>query len=192
MEQLFPIYVAAFVLVLLGVSAIWRVRHEFRTDGHLSIGTTILVWAVYLFHAGLTGYVAWRGFWLMPIPTVVAQLVGSVILVAGLLIAGAGIREFRSISRVFGRDEGELVTTGIYRWSRNPQNTGWILALIGGSILGGSTLALVLVSPFALLIHVYLLFVEEPHLSRVFGPTYQRYRTQTPRYLGCDESRTHS
>ena len=184
MEQLFPVYVAAFVLVFLDVSAIWRVRREFRTGRRLSIGTTILVWAMYLIHAGLTGYMAWHGFRPMPIPTIVARLVGSIVLVAGVLMTGTGIREFGSISRMSGRDEDKLVTTGIYRWSRNPQNTGWILTLAGGSLLGRSALALVLVSLFAFLIHVYLVFVEEPHLSQVFGPNYQRYRTRIPRYLG--------
>jgi protein-S-isoprenylcysteine O-methyltransferase Ste14 len=83
-----------------------------------------------------------------------------------------------------GRDEDELVTAGIYRRSRNPQNTGWIMTLAGISILGRSAFALVLVGLVTLLLHVYLVFVEEPHLTQVFGPTYRQYRSRTPRYFG--------
>lgn len=178
------IYVSILAIACIASYAIWRVRREFIADGRLSVETTILVWVVYLVHAGLTGVVAWEGFWPVSIPSIVSRSVGSTIVVIGIVLVGAGIRAFRSLSRMSGMDEDELVTTGVYRWSRNPQNTGWILILTGVSILGQSTLALVLVGLLILPIHVYLVFVEEPHLANVFGPKYQQYRSQTPRYLG--------
>lgn len=169
---------------LIGAFAVWLVRHDFAERGRLSLEITVLVWTVYLFHAGLTAVIAWGGLWPVMIPPVGRTVVGGFFIVSGLLIAGSAVREFRSVSRMSGRGEDELVTTGVYRWSRNPQNTGWILTLVGVSMLGASALALVSVALFALVIHVYLVYVEEPHLTRAFGDDYRAYRARTPRYLG--------
>lgn len=183
MVHLFSLFVGVLVLIIPGGVAIRQVQREFNADGRLSVGTVVLVWGVYLFHAGLTGYVAWYGFVPIPMLVVVARLIGSLVLVTGIVLLGAGIREFRSVSRMSGRDEDELVTTGIYRWSRNPQTVGWMLALTGVSILGRSALALVLVGVFARMFQLYLVYVGEPHLARIFGSSFQQYRSQTPRYL---------
>lgn len=60
----------------------------------------------------------------------------------------AGIVEFRSLQRVSGRRMDQLITTGIFRWSRNPQNVGWALALFGLAIAGRSGAALLLAALF--------------------------------------------
>lgn len=187
---LLTIYVATLAVVLCGAYASWRVRRECIVDERLSVGTTILVWVVDFLHAGLMGYVAWHGLWPVSLPLGVALLVGSTLVVTGLEIVGAGIRALQSLSRMPGRDEDHLVTTWIYRWSRNPQNTGWILALTGVSVFRQSALALILVGLCIILIHAYLRFVEDPHLTRMFGPTYQQYRSRTPRYLGIRRATT--
>ena len=77
-----------------------------------------------------------------------------------------------------------LITGGVYRYSRNPQNVGWLLLLAGTSLLGGSAAALLLTFLFWLVLHLYLVSAEEPHLTRAFGERYQRYQSTTPRYLG--------
>ena len=184
MERLVFVAVGALALVLLGVVVIYLVRRDFRSKERLSIPTVGLVWVLYLLHAGLTGYAAWYGLVSIPIPPVVTGIVGALIMAVGLFLAVVAIREFRTVSRMSGRDENELVTTGVYRWSRNPQNVGWLLALLGMSIIGRSLLAIGLVGLFASLLHGYLVAVEDPHLGRVFGASYRRYRSQTPRYLG--------
>jgi protein-S-isoprenylcysteine O-methyltransferase Ste14 len=181
---------AALAVAFLGVVDIYLVYRDYRVDGRLSITTTVLVWALYLLHAGLTMYAAWYGLVALPLPRVAAMLVGALVLLVGVVIAAVGVREFRSVSRMSGRDEYELVTTGVYRWSRNPQNVGWLLALAGVGIIGRSALALGLVGLFALLFHGYLVTVEEPHLDRVFGSDYRRYLARTPRYVGRFPSQT--
>jgi protein-S-isoprenylcysteine O-methyltransferase Ste14 len=184
MARLSSVVAAALALAFLGVVDVYMVYRDFRADGRLSITTTVLVWTLYLLHAGLTVYAAWYGMVALPLPTVAAIFGGTFVLVVGFVIVAAGVREFRSVSRMSGRDEDELVTTGVYRWSRNPQNVGWLLSLAGVGVIGRSGLALALVALFALLLHGYIVAVEEPHLTRVFGADYRGYRAWTPRYLG--------
>lgn len=77
----------------------------------------------------------------------------------------------------------ELVVGGIYRHVRNPM----YLAL--GSLVGGQALLLwqpVLWAYLGLLALVSVTFVhvyEEPHLARVFGERYARYRRNVPRWV---------
>lgn len=80
--------------------------------------------------------------WLIPINEKVALIGGLVMLGVGVVIMLAGMIEFRSIRRISGLDTSELVTTGIYQWSRNPQYFGWFLVLLGISLIGSSGLAL--------------------------------------------------
>lgn len=82
-----------------------------------------------------------------------------------------------------GLETGQLVKTGPYRYSRNPQVVGWGLALLGTAIAGRSAKALVLVG-FFFLIHRLYFSMEERHLERTFGEEYRRYRNAAPRFLG--------
>lgn len=80
-------------------------------------------------------------------------------------------------------ETGQLVKTGPYRYSRNPQIVGWGLALLGGAIAGRSAKALMLVG-FFVVVHRLHTPTEERHLERTFGEEYRRYRDAAPRFLG--------
>ncbi len=81
------------------------------------------------------------------------------------------------------RDKTELITSGIYAYSRNPAFLGFDLMYIGTFLLLGNWLT-GLCSAFAILtLHLQIL-QEERFLEAAFGEPYRRYRTQTARYLG--------
>ncbi len=79
--------------------------------------------------------------------------------------------------------QGDLVTGGPYRYSRNPQYVAEILSYLGvvlitnsllGAAIGALVIAWFLMAPFA----------EEPWLARQFGEQFQSYSRQVPRFLG--------
>ena len=89
--------------------------------------------------------------------------------------------------RVLGRDNSYcsvdgLVTSGIYRWSRNPQNA--MLMVVYGCLAfaadGARAYALC-----AAMIAVYGLMVlaEEPWLEAAYGDAYRRYCKRVPRFF---------
>ena len=78
---------------------------------------------------------------------------------------------------------GELVTTGPYRYSRNPQYVGTIPAILGYAIICNSTLALVT----ALLVSVGFVlvpFAEESWCREHLGESYEAYAAKVPRFFG--------
>ena len=54
---------------------------------------------------------------------------------------------------------------------------------LGAAIASGSMLAFVFVAVFALMVHVGITKVEEPHLERVFGQPFLDYRERVSRYF---------
>jgi protein-S-isoprenylcysteine O-methyltransferase Ste14 len=119
-----------------------------------------------------------------PAGSIAAGFVGVVAIACGTTAGVLGMTRFGSYARSAGQDTSRLITTGIYRWSRNPQVVGWFLVLFGISVAGRSGLALLLTGLFAVVIHSYTIRLEEPYLERVYGEEYRRYRADTPRYLG--------
>lgn len=177
-------YSGIIIFVLLSIVSVLRVRTEYRSTKKLSTPTVVMVWTLYILHAGLTAFAAWRSIWLLPLSELLGTISGSVLVILGVSFFTAGILEFRSFQRMSGQKTNQLVTSGVYRWSRNPQNLGWIVTLLGVALLGRSAGALFLVALFSLLLHIYIVYVEEGFLEEIYGQDYRAYRSKTPRYLG--------
>ncbi len=79
--------------------------------------------------------------------------------------------------------QGELITGGPYRYSRNPQYVAEILTFLGVVLITNSLLAAII---GALVIFWFLLapLAEEPWLARQFGAQYEDYCRRVPRFLG--------
>ena len=80
-------------------------------------------------------------------------------------------------------DKTELVTTGIYRYSRNPAFLGFDLQYVGVLLMYGNLLTLAF-SLFAMVMLHLQILQEERYLTNVFGAPYQAYRSHVCRYLG--------
>lgn len=172
----------------LMVAALLLVRRDYRSGEELSTTTVVAVWAAYLVHVAVTVWFAVEAPWgRVAITATAAHLAGAFVAGFGTAIAVDGIATFASFERMSGRATDELVTEGIYRYSRNPQNVGWCVALLGAAVAGRSPSALALVGFFAAVIHCYVVWMEEPHLERLFGDDYRAYRERTPRYVGRPE-----
>ena len=173
----------AIALVFL-VGALLVIRRDFHRQGHLSRTASALAYGLYLVHALLMLYLSWQHVWLLPIDPAAAWSLGALMLGLGGWLFVYGVASCASPARVSGRRVDRLVTTGAYRYSRNPQNVGWVLVSIGVALMGRSGAALALLVPFAITIHAYLVRIEEPLLERTFGGAYRHYRATVPRYLG--------
>ena len=81
------------------------------------------------------------------------------------------------------KDKTELVTTGIYRFSRNPAFLGFDLMYVGVLLLYGNLLTLGF-SVFAIVMLHLQILQEERYLVNTFGALYQEYCRHVSRYLG--------
>ena len=80
------------------------------------------------------------------------------------------------------KDKTELVTNGIYRFSRNPAFLGFDLIYIGMLLLYGNLLTLGF-SVFAIIMLRLQILQEERYLADTFGVPYQEYCRHVFRYI---------
>lgn len=89
--------------------------------------------------------------------------------------------------RSFGREIGSLRTTGLYRFSRNPQLVGGFLFIVGYALLWPSWQGASWASLWVVIAHL-MVRGEEAHLEAVFGDEYRDYCMRTRRYLGLPKT----
>lgn len=76
-----------------------------------------------------------------------------------------------------------LVTTGIFRFSRNPMYAGFATAVAGVSLLAHSGWPLLLLPATLVTVRKLVIEREERYLSRRFGSPYHTYCSRVPRWL---------
>lgn len=81
------------------------------------------------------------------------------------------------------RDRTELVTDGIYAFSRNPAFLGFDLQYIGMLLMFCNMLTGMFTVFAIVMLHLQIL-QEERYLTATFGAEYLKYRHQVLRYLG--------
>ena len=89
--------------------------------------------------------------------------------------AGTGILPFDEATT--------LVTTGFYRYSRNPMYLGMFLMLAGSAFVLGSVGAAMPVAVFVLIIRNNFVLAEERFLEAGFGRQYLDYKSTVRRWL---------
>jgi protein-S-isoprenylcysteine O-methyltransferase Ste14 len=80
-------------------------------------------------------------------------------------------------------DAPVFVSSGLYRFSRNPIFLGMILLSIGTAIGVGYAWVWLAAALFALSAHISVL-LEEQHLSKNFGADYAAFKSRVPRWIG--------
>ncbi len=85
---------------------------------------------------------------------------------------------------VSAEEKTELVTSGIYKISRNPAFLGFGLVYAGVLLMFFHWGLFVLSELAAVMLHLQIVNVEEDHLLATFGGEYLEYRKQVNRYLG--------
>jgi protein-S-isoprenylcysteine O-methyltransferase Ste14 len=76
-----------------------------------------------------------------------------------------------------------LVVTGLYRYVRNPMYVSVVAVICGQALQFGDWRLIVYGAVFWLACHVFVVVYEEPTLQRTFGPEYQAFRTNVPRWI---------
>jgi len=103
------------------------------------------------------------------------------------IVLAASVALFIYAFRVLGRDNSYgahdgLVTRGIYRWTRNPQN-GMLMVVYGALAITADSGPTYLLCASMIAVYFLMVVLEEPWLARIYGEAYQRYCQRVPRYF---------
>ncbi len=112
------------------------------------------------------------------------KIFGIIVLVFGLIIYAIALYSFRNSWRIgIDREKpGQLITNGIFKYSRNPIYLSLDLFVAGTFLLQGHFVFLLLFVTIAISLHIQIL-QEESFLIQTYGNSYFQYRSQVSRYL---------
>ena len=77
----------------------------------------------------------------------------------------------------------KVISSGIFRYSRNPIYTGFIIATAGIGLVLNSWWIILSVLPLAALLYLLVIRLEESYLLRKFGDEYANYQKRVRRWL---------
>ena len=111
--------------------------------------------------------------------------VGYLLVLVGLGLAFNAVIQFiRSRTTLDPHGSvSEIVTGGVYRFSRNPIYLGFVCLLIGFSFIFRSFWGLILSPLFILLMNALVIQHEEAYLEKKFGEGYTSYKSRVRRWL---------
>lgn len=110
---------------------------------------------------------------------------GAAPMVAGiaLAVAGAGLFRRHNTGVVPFSPATYLVTTGPYRFTRNPMYLGMVLLLCGVAMMLGTLSPWIVIPLFAWWIGHRFIAQEEVMLEQVFGDEYVRFKQRVRRWI---------
>ena len=115
------------------------------------------------------------------------QIVSVIILIIGLIVIVSPVVDFikskTTINPVKFKNVNRLVTTGIYRYSRNPMYLGMILIIISTTVYYLNFLSVFSPLIFYIWINKFQINREEIFLEDKFGSEYLEYKSKTRRWI---------
>lgn len=121
----------------------------------------------------------------LPGPDLVYWTSGGSMILVGLALGAAGIRNFSRAGTPVPTNQPTraMVTIGIHGWTRNPIYLGMFLIYGGIGIAARSPWTLILMVPLAITIRYGVVAREERYLETKFGATYRAYKASVRRWL---------
>jgi protein-S-isoprenylcysteine O-methyltransferase Ste14 len=115
----------------------------------------------------------------------VSAFIAGALIIIGIAIFTAGVRGFSRAATPLPTNQPAraLVTTGIYRWTRNPIYLAFFLVYVGIGIIVRNPWILMLVLPLAVIVRYGVVAREEAYLERRFGDSYRDYKARVRRWL---------
>ena len=153
-----------------------------RTIALIPAGAIFLVFLPYLFLV-ICPSLDQRLFTNSPKPGIATLAIGGILIAVGMFLG------LWSIQVQFTQGRGTplpimptqgLLTTGPFRYCRNPMTLGTVLAYLGMSIAAATVIGVTLVLILAGLLVLYLKRVEEKELAERFGEDYLVYMREVP------------
>lgn len=103
----------------------------------------------------------------------------------GFLLGVGAFLEFRKANTTLDPHSSakQLVTSGIYRFTRNPIYLGFLLIVIGLPLNSGLYWGIVLAPFYVFMMNRLIIQHEEAYLGRKFGKSYSSYTSRVRRWL---------
>lgn len=115
------------------------------------------------------------------------QMISTLILIIGLIIIISPVANFikskTTVNPVKFENVNRLVTTGVYKYSRNPMYLGMIMIIISTTVYYLNFVSVFSPLIFYIWINKFQISREEIFLEDKFGDDYLKYKSKTRRWI---------
>ncbi|MDP2573475.1 isoprenylcysteine carboxylmethyltransferase family protein [Vibrio penaeicida] len=114
------------------------------------------------------------------------SFLGLLFVAFGIALAGRSSALFRKVgTNIMTFDEpGKLVTTGAFKFTRNPMYLGFSISLFGFAVLFGAAISSFLLVVFYVVVSDrWYIAYEEREMIKKFGEEYSLYRNSVRRWI---------
>jgi protein-S-isoprenylcysteine O-methyltransferase Ste14 len=178
------VYLSAFFLQNL--RTFFSIRQSIRGRSgklSLSLGLSTVIYVLTFIQLAIGGASDYLGF-IRLLDVQALQISGAIMTTIALFTGLAALYEMKNSWRVGIKydQKTELITTGIYRMSRNPYFLSYNLLFTGIFLIFPSLVLLTLIISLMVTFH-FMILEEERYLTKVQGEGYLTYKLKTGRYL---------
>lgn len=121
------------------------------------------------------------------VPFAIRLGIALALVIAGQSISISGMIAFRraktTLNPIKPIAASSLVSSGVYRFTRNPMYLGLLLTLLAWAVFLSNPVALLFVPVFLLYMNRFQIHPEERVLSSLFGTEYSAYKERVRRWL---------
>lgn len=126
--------------------------------------------------------------WLLPLPFTFPRVlvwIGYALVIIGLALPFSAANQFMKAHTTLDPHSSvtQIVTSGPYRFSRNPIYLGFVCFLIGFTLIFKTYWGLILSPLFIVLMNILVIKYEEAYLEKKFGDVYTSYKSRVRRWL---------
>ena len=117
--------------------------------------------------------------------SVAGQVAGGAFILVGLvlLVIAGGLFQRAGTDMIPFREVSALVTTGVYRFTRNPMYLGMALVLLGCAVTVGASSSLIVPPVFMVIIEMRFIRPEEQMLHELFPEEFPAYCRKVRRWI---------
>ncbi|CAO1654317.1 methyltransferase family protein [Parasphingorhabdus sp. NYA22] len=110
---------------------------------------------------------------------------GGIALLSGIFVMLAGTSRFRKLGNNLEpwKHSNQIVSTGVYRYTRNPMYLGMALFYLGLALWFRSSWAVILLPVALIVIRTQVIAREERYLAAKFGDEYLAYKAKVRRWF---------
>jgi protein-S-isoprenylcysteine O-methyltransferase Ste14 len=124
---------------------------------------------------------------LLRIPIPGHRYAAAALVFVGLMLVAVGVLQFRrartTVNPMSPDKASALVSSGLYRWSRNPMYLGMASALLGLAAWASALAGYLLVVAYCWYLTLFQIIPEEKALLASFGPEFAQYMAKVRRWV---------
>lgn len=186
-EEIFlGIAVSAYFIAFMIKNVITRIRTKQPVRGRsvkMNLVTLNIIILAIIIYSGIASHPDYF-YWIRVLDSDAVRITGLIIISLAFILGISTLIKMKDSWRVGIRPEQktELITSGVFRYSRNPYFLSYDLLFLG-MFLEFPTLAFLVFSlTFVIILH-FLILDEEKYLLEQHGDTYKKYKDSVKRYF---------